>query len=71
MDSQLASPCNNSPLTKSIPKSFGKKGDDNCLLHQMDFLVVITIGASVSCIICLNFATPSESVYFTSIELDI
>ena len=47
MESELASPCNNFPLSKSIPQTCGKKGMTAILLQQMDLSGAIAISASV------------------------
>ena len=55
MESDFVLPCNNSPLSVSIPQSYGKRGDDcsNCSISCI-FWGVPTIGASVPNVeICL------------------
>ena len=48
MESDFVLPCNNSPLSVSIPQSYGKRGDD-CSNYSISYIFggVSTIGASV------------------------
>ena len=48
MESDFVLPCNNSPLSVSIPQSYGIRGDD-CSNYSISYIFggVSTIGASV------------------------
>ena len=80
MESDFVLPCNNSPLSVSIPQSYGKGGDDysNCSISCI-FWGVSTIGASVLnvevCLLlllfgnCLLHTCRHKNIYNLGVEI--